>query len=179
MAISQLCFAATVIQFSQRGEFIGGLFYISDEKAFGPRVADTKSGLVTNTFILTAFQKLSGHPNPLVALFTGDEEIGSPASEDAIIAEAKNARLALNSKLGRSNGNIITSRKIGIFCDCEIVGVTAHSGGFLNRWRSTIEENARKVQALHALTNLDTVLQSMWDWTMVPNRSIPLQQILV
>ena len=80
MAIIQLCFAVTVIQFSQRGEFTGGLFYISDEKAFGPRVADTKSELVTNTFILTGFQKLSGHPNPLVALFTADEEIESPAS---------------------------------------------------------------------------------------------------
>mgnify|MGYP003310275401 CR=1 FL=1 len=138
-----------------------------------------KSGLITNTFILAAFQKLSSHPNPLVALFARDEEIGSPASKDVIIAEAKNTRLAFNSKPGRSNGNIITGRKVGIFCDCEIVGVAAHSGGFLNRELSAIEEIARMVQALHATKNLATVLQSIWDWSMVAYRSVSSKQILV
>ena len=91
-----------------------------------------KSRLVTNTIILTAFQKLSGHPNPLVALFTADEEIGSPASEDAVIAEAKNARLALTASL-RGRMKILSLVEKVVYSVNEIVSVAAHSGGFLNR----------------------------------------------
>ena len=130
-------------------------FELRDGKAYGPGVADMKPGLVINAFILAAFQKFGGHPNPLVGLFTGDEEIGSPTSQDVIIAEAKKARLAFNSEPSRPNGNIVTKRKGGIFCHCDIHGVAAHSGGFFEEGLSAIEELARKVQALHALTNLD------------------------
>ena len=88
-------------------------------------------------------------------MFTGDEEIGSPASRDVITAEAKKARLAFNSEPSRPSGNIVTRRKGGIFCRCEISGVAAHSGGFFEDGRSAIEELARKVQVLHALTDLE------------------------
>jgi len=130
-------------------------FTIADGKAFGPGVADMKPGLVINAFILAAFHKFGGHPNPLVGLFTGDEEIGSPTSKDVIIAEAEKARLAFNSEPSRPSGNIVTRRKGGIFCHCEITGVAAHSGGFFEDGRSAIEELARKIQALHALTDFD------------------------
>ena len=137
------------------GEVAKRPFRIENGRAYGPGVADMKPGLVINAFILAAFQKFGGHPNPLVGLFTGDEEIGSPTSQDVIIAEAKKARLAFNSEPGRPNGNIVTKRKGGIFCHCEIQGVAAHSGGFFEDGRSAIEELARKVQALHALTDFD------------------------
>ncbi|HCA92449.1 MAG TPA: peptidase M20 [Alphaproteobacteria bacterium] len=130
-------------------------FSTADGKAFGPGVADMKPGLVINAFILAAFHKFGGHPNPLVGLFTGDEEIGSPASKDVITAEAEKARLAFNSEPSRPSGNIVTRRKGGIFCRCEVTGVAAHSGGFFEDGRSAIEELARKVQALHALTDLE------------------------
>ena len=130
-------------------------FSTADGKAFGPGVADMKPGLVINAFILAAFHKFGGHPNPLVGLFTGDEEIGSPASRDVITAEAEKARLAFNSEPSRPSGNIVTRRKGGIFCRCEIIGVAAHSGGFFEDGRSAIEELALKVQALHALTDLE------------------------
>ena len=130
-------------------------FEVRDGKAYGPGVADMKPGLVINAFILAAFNKFGGHPNPLVGLFTGDEEIGSPTSQDVIIAEAKKARLAFNSEPGRPSGNIVTKRKGGIFCHCDIYGVAAHSGGVFEDGRSAIEELAQKIQALHALTDLD------------------------
>jgi glutamate carboxypeptidase len=124
-------------------------------KAFGPGVADMKPGLVINAFILAAFHKFGGHPNPLIGLFTGDEEIGSPSSKDIIIAEAEKARLAFNSEPSRPSGNIVTQRKGGIFCHCAIKGVAAHSGGFFTEGRSAIQELAHKIQALHALTDLE------------------------
>ena len=137
------------------GEVEKRRFEVRDGKAFGPGVADMKPGLVINAFIMAAFNKFGGHPNPIVGLFTGDEEIGSPTSQDVIIAEAKKARLAFNSEPGRPNGNIVTRRKGGVFCHCDIYGVAAHSGGFFEEGRSAIEELARKIQALHALTDLD------------------------
>ena len=130
-------------------------FSTRDGKAFGPGVADMKPGLVINAFILAAFHKFGGHPNPLIGLFTGDEEIGSPSSKDIIVAEAKKARIAFNSEPSRPNGNIVTKRKGGIFCYCAIKGVAAHSGGFFTEGRSAIQELAHKIQALHALTDLE------------------------
>ena len=47
-------------------------------QGFRPGVADMKPGLVINAFILAAFHKFGGHPNPLVGLFTGDEEMDRP-----------------------------------------------------------------------------------------------------
>ena len=60
-------------------------------------------------------------------------EIGSPASKDAIIAEAENARLVFTREPERLHGNIIAGRRGGIFCNYEIVGVAAHSGVFFKR----------------------------------------------
>ena len=138
-----------------KGEVEKRPFSTRDGKAFGPGVADMKPGLVINAFILAAFHKFGGHPNPLVGLFTGDEEIGSPSSKKIIVAEAEKARLAFNSEPSRPSGNIVTKRKGGIFCHCAIKGVAAHSGGFFTEGRSAIEELAHKIQALHALTDLE------------------------
>ena len=54
------------------GEVAKRPFRIENGRAYGPGVADMKPGLVINAFILAAFQKFGGHPNPLVGLFTGD-----------------------------------------------------------------------------------------------------------
>ena len=60
------------------GEAARRPFTVRDGIAYGPGVADMKAGLVMNCFVLAAFAKFGGSPAPLVGLFTGDEEIGSP-----------------------------------------------------------------------------------------------------
>lgn len=130
-------------------------FTIRDGKGYGPGVADMKPGLVINAFVLAAFAACGGHPCPLVGLFTGDEEIGSPTSREIIKTEAAKSRLVFNSEPSRPGGNIVTERKGGIFCHCEVAGKAAHSGGFFEDGRSAIEELARKIQAFHALTDLE------------------------
>lgn len=130
-------------------------FTIKDGVAYGPGVADMKAGLVMNAFILTAFAKLGGAPAPLVGLFTGDEEIGSPTSRPHIENEARNARAVFNSEPGRPTGNIVTARKGGVFFECEVHGKAAHSGANFQDGVSAIEELARKIQAFHALTDLE------------------------
>ncbi len=138
-----------------KGEVSRRPFQIKDGRAYGPGVADMKAGLVMNAFILAAFAKFGGAPAPLIGLFTGDEEIGSPTSRPHIEAEARNVRAVFNSEPGRPTGNIVTGRKGGIFLRCEVEGKAAHSGANFQEGASAIEELARKIQAWHALTDLD------------------------
>jgi len=137
------------------GEVARRPFTIRDGVAYGPGVADMKAGLVMNCFVLAAFHKFGGAPAPLVALFTGDEEIGSPEGRAVIEAEARRARVVFNSEPGRANGDIVTGRKGGVFSVLRITGKAAHSGGAFTEGISAIEELARKIQAIHALTDLD------------------------
>ena len=137
------------------GEVSRRPFTIRDGVAYGPGVADMKAGLVMNCFVLAAFHKFGGSPAPLVGLFTGDEEIGSPEGRAVIEAEARRARVVFNSEPGRVSGNVVTGRKGGVFSVFRITGKAAHSGGNFSEGISAIEELARKIQSIHALTDLD------------------------
>jgi len=137
------------------GEATRRPFTVRDGIAYGPGVADMKAGLTMNCFILAAFARFGGAPAPLVGLFTGDEEIGSPEGRPVIEAEARKARVVFNSEPGRVSGNVVTGRKGGVFMAFRITGKAAHSGGNFSDGISAIEELARKIQAIHALTDLD------------------------
>jgi glutamate carboxypeptidase len=137
------------------GEVSRRPFTVRDGVAYGPGVADMKAGLVMNAFILAAFAKFGGAPGPLVGLFTGDEEIGSPEGRPVIEAEARRARVVFNSEPGRVSGNVVTGRKGGVFMIMRITGKAAHSGGSFQEGISAIEELARKIQAIHALTDIE------------------------
>jgi glutamate carboxypeptidase len=137
------------------GEAARRPFTITDGIAYGPGVADMKAGLVMNCFVLAAFAKFGGASAPLLGLFTGDEEIGSPEGRAVIEAEARRARVVFNSEPGRVSGNVVTGRKGGVFMGFRITGKAAHSGANFADGISAIEELARKTQAIHALTDLD------------------------
>ncbi|MBO0739324.1 MAG: M20 family metallopeptidase [Alphaproteobacteria bacterium] len=129
-------------------------FRIDGSHAFGPGVADMKSGLVMNTFVLDAFRRF-GAPCPLTGLYTSDEEIASPSSRPVIEAEAKAARAVFNAEPGRPSGNLVSRRKGAAFIEFEVTGQAAHSGVAHAQGVSAIEALARKVQRLHRLTDYD------------------------
>ena len=137
-----------------RGEAGRRPFRIADGLAYGPGVADMKAGLVMNCFVLAAFARLGDSPAPLLGLFTGDEEIGSPEGRPVIEKAARGARAVFNGEPGRPSGAVVTGRKGGVFSVIRIEGRAAHSGGNFEHGISAIEELARKVQALHAITDL-------------------------
>jgi glutamate carboxypeptidase len=136
------------------GEVARRPFTLEDGVAIGPGVADMKAGLVMNAFLLAAFKRFGGAPGPLVGLFTGDEEIGSPEGRAVIEAEARDARAVFNSEPGRLSGNVVSGRKGGVFMVMRITGKAAHSGGSFTEGISAIEELARKIVAIHALTDV-------------------------
>ncbi len=138
-----------------QGEPVRRPFTLRDGRAYGPGVSDMKSGIVMNMFVLAAFQKFGGAPGPMVGLFTGDEEIGSPEGRPVIEREARGARVVFNSEPGRATGNVVTGRKGGVFSVFDITGKASHSGGNFQAGISAIGELAHKITAIHALTDLE------------------------
>jgi glutamate carboxypeptidase len=130
-------------------------FRIEDGRAYGPGVADMKSGLVMNAFVLAALAECGGHPGPVVALVTSDEEIASPSSRTVIEAEARGARAVFNAEPSRAPHVVVCGRKGGVFLACDVYGKAAHSGAHYERGVSAIEELARKIPALHRLTDFE------------------------
>lgn len=130
-------------------------FRIEGDLAHGPGVADMKSGLVINSFVLAAFAR-AGAPLPLVGLYTSDEEIASPSSRAFIEANVGDARAVLNAEPGRPSGNVVTGRKGALFIDFEVVGVPAHSGVNHAEGASAIEAMCRKIIQLHRLTDYES-----------------------
>jgi len=137
-----------------KGEAARRPFHISAGRAYGPGVADMKAGLVMNAFIMAAFKRFAPEV-PLVALMTGDEEIGSGTSRAVIEHEAKQAIAVFNSEPGRASGNVVTGRKGGFTYRFDITGKAAHSGVNFTDGASAIGELAHKITALHGLTRIE------------------------
>ena len=105
-----------------------------------------------NAIVLAAC-KVFGAPAPVVALFTADEEIGSPSSRALIEAQARRARAVFNAEPGRPDGGVVTGRKGGVFMQLAVTGKAAHAGNDRADGVSAIEEIARKIIELHRLTD--------------------------
>jgi glutamate carboxypeptidase len=129
-------------------------FRVVDGRGSGPGCADMKAGVVINAFVLAAFARFAAAPSPLTALFTADEEIGSSSSKALIKETARSARAVFNSEPGRPGGGVVTGRKGGTFMRLNVIGKAAHAGNNLADGISAIEEIARKIVKLHALTDL-------------------------
>ncbi|MFC7397429.1 M20 family metallopeptidase [Chelatococcus sp. GCM10030263] len=143
-----------------KGEAARRAFRIENGRGYGPGTADMKAGLVMNAFVIAALARFGGHPGPVVALVTSDEEIASPSSRPVIEAEARGARAVFNAEPSRADPqlgpHVVTSgRKGGVFMALDVYGKAAHSGAHYERGISAIEELARKIPELHKLTDLE------------------------
>ena len=117
--------------------------------------SDMKAGPGINCFVLAAFAKFGGSPAPLLGCSPATKRSAAPKAGAVIEAEARKAGVSVfNSEPGRVSGNVVTGRKGGVFMVCRITG-RQRIGRQFHQGISAIGELARKVQALHAITDLD------------------------
>lgn len=128
----------------------------AEGKMHGPGVFDTKGGLVLGLYALHAMQALGIRPDKkVVFLMNSDEEIGSLSSRPLIEEEAKRSDAAIILECAGPDGKLKTSRKgVGVY-DLYIGGHAVHAGIDHQSGRSAVEELARQVQYLHALTDYE------------------------
>jgi glutamate carboxypeptidase len=127
-----------------------------DGRIMGPGTEDMKGGIVIGLAALAALVETHEMPSkPITALFTSDEEIGSPNSRPLIEALARQSALVLVLEPAMPDGAIKTWRKgVGDFV-VTVHGRAAHAGSGHKEGRNAIEELARQVLAIQKLTNYD------------------------
>jgi len=131
-------------------------FRVEGDRAFGPGVVDMKGGITCLIFALEALKNAAPEIYLQIAMdvvFNSDEELLSPTSKPIIEGCAKNARAVCVFEPARPGGEYVIQRKgVGKYI-LRITGRAAHAGAQPEDGRSAIEELARKIIALHALTD--------------------------
>ena len=129
-------------------------FRTEGDRAYGPGIADMKGGLATAVFALEALQA-TGLDNlaEITCVFSSDEQGGSLDARGPIENAARSADWVFCMECAREGGNIMGSRaQIGV-ARLEVFGRDAHAGSAYAKGVSAIEAMARKITAIHALTD--------------------------
>ena len=123
------------------------------DRLYGPGIYDMKGGAYLALDALRRVARGKTARLPITYLFTPDEEVGSPCSRERIEREARRARYVLVTEPARDGGKVVTSRKgVGRF-EAAAIGVPAHSGSRHRAGHSAIDEMARQILAIAAMTD--------------------------
>ncbi len=132
-------------------------FRIADGRAFGPGVADMKSGLLIGLYALSILRERARGADDwlpagrIVFVVNADEEIGSPASTPVIEALSAGADVALVLEGARPAGEIVTARAGMLHLRISITGRAAHAGVEPEKGRSAVLEAAHLIVALSTM----------------------------
>jgi glutamate carboxypeptidase len=130
-------------------------FRVDEGRAFGPGIYDMKASLAMFLRVMELIESAGlAVPRPVWALFTCDEEIGSPTSRSLIEGLARESAYVLVLEPAMADGGLKTSRKgVGRF-HLEVSGRAAHAGAAPWDGRSAVVELAHLVLRLETLEDL-------------------------
>lgn len=122
--------------------------------AYGPAVADMKSGVLTMFWALKHLAKADADRLAIAVILNPDEETGSSFSKDWIGELAQKSRCALVFEAARGEGGqfVKARRGMGRFL-FNFTGVAAHAGNDPEKGRSAIHEMAHFIVALTQLAD--------------------------
>jgi glutamate carboxypeptidase len=127
-------------------------FRIEGHWAYGPGVFDMKAGIVLCALLARAACEGVIHPSrPVVCLFSGDEETGSPVSRPHIEAAAREAHYVLGLEPSNPDGGAKTMRKGVGRIVVEAIGLAAHAGIDPEKGVNAIEELSAQILAVKLL----------------------------
>ncbi|WP_045392546.1 M20/M25/M40 family metallo-hydrolase [Falsirhodobacter sp. alg1] len=123
-------------------------------KVYGPGIQDMKGG---NYITLEAIRKIIAAgietPLPIVALFTPDEEIGTPATRTLIETEAKRARYVLCPEPAHGDNGVCTGRYAIARFNLKAEGKPSHAGADIKGGTSAVRELARRIIEIEEMTS--------------------------
>jgi glutamate carboxypeptidase len=132
-------------------------FRVAGGRAYGPGVFDMKAGLAIFLWCManSLFDPHRPAPRPVWALFTSDEEIGSPTSRGLIEDLARQCAYVLVLEPPLADGRLKTARKgVGRF-RLEVEGRAAHAGVAPRDGRNAIVELAHQVLRIPELQDFE------------------------
>lgn len=139
-------------------------FRVEDNLAYGPGIADDKSGvaLILHTLKLLKDQNFNNYRN-LTVLINADEEISSPGSRaliERIAAEHQYVLSCEPSRIGKEQFSLATS---GIASASMVVtGRSSHAGAAPERGRNALTELAHRLLQLGNLSEMDRGIKFNW-----------------
>ncbi|MBE3142832.1 MAG: M20 family metallopeptidase [Planctomycetes bacterium] len=133
-------------------------FVMKGVHAFGPGVADCRSGIAVGSYALKCLTEM-GYRGfaEIVLLMNPDEEIGSPFSKWIIRREATKADVALILEAPDHANEFISSRGGMMRYRIEVFGKAAHSGVSPQKGSNAIVELISKLQKAQGLARLSGV----------------------
>ena len=130
-------------------------FRVSGNRAYGPGVADMKSGLLLMYYSLKALQEKGlDRDLAICVVLNSDEEIGSKKSTPLIKELAKKSKVALVLEGARNVSSLVLERKGIAGYYLNFTGIAAHAGVEPEKGASAVVELARWVSELNDLNDL-------------------------
>lgn len=125
-------------------------------KVYGPGIQDMKGG---NYITLEAIRQIQiagmETPLPIVALFTPDEEIGTPATRALIEGEARRAKYVLCPEPSHPDNGVTTGRYAIARFNLTAEGKPSHAGADVKGGVSAVRELAKRIIEIEEMTSED------------------------